>query len=525
MTKVFYDTKPLSKRNRSLEIELFAAGNEHLAFQIVVKSKKKSYQDVTVDVTSLVSIENSRGIVRSEIPRSNVSVLRPSYVHLARPWRSRSRTTEQDHELDVAQNPSSYGLDFPDALPPMTPMDLDPGKAQPIWISIDVPKDAPPGDYHGEVVIRGKGLRPIKIPIELTVWHFSLPDAPSVRSMVAGYVGNPELEGVKPNSSEYEKLEKVYYDFWMERRLSGDRIPVDLLSEEAIPYYRDPRLSSFRVGKENRRSNSHDRDQDDRYEELIELWTEEGVLDKALLRISDEPDEPGNFRNIRNAVHDHPELKQVCTFNRRIPGDWSGDQDFVDLLAEDVDGRLVWCPIMSLMGDGAIVRGKLLERKDMGEELWWYQASWPKPPYPGLFIDSEAIETRIGFWQMWLHGVSGVIYWGGARWGDGNPWEDAATRPQWPNLYGDGYFVYPGEPVGVEGPVSSIRLENIRDGIEDHLYLTLYAEAFGQRDADGKAAEIVDSLTQYTHDPATLDSVRIEMGKRLDRAAKSEASR
>jgi hypothetical protein len=163
------------------------------------------------------------------------------------------------------------------------------------------------------------------------------------------------------------------------------------------------------------------------------------------------------------------------------------------------------------------VRSKVYERQRRGEEIWWYQASWPKPPFPTLFIDSDGIEPRIIFWQKWLNHVSGLLYWGGARWGEVDPWNDAATRKaRWPNLYGDGYLVYPGKPAGVDGPVSSIRLENIRDGIEDHAYLTAYAAFFGREEADEMARRIVKSLTNFTHEPEALEEVRLALAIRLN---------
>ncbi len=41
---------------------------------------------------------------------------------------------------------------------------------------------------------------------------------------------------------------------------------------------------------------------------------------------------------------------------------------------------------------------------------------------------------------------------------------------------GDGYLAYPGKPVGVNGPVSTIRLEQIRQGLQDYEALLLLTE-------------------------------------------------
>jgi hypothetical protein len=38
-------------------------------------------------------------------------------------------------------------------------------------------------------------------------------------------------------------------------------------------------------------------------------------------------------------------------------------------------------------------------------------------------------------------------------------------------FYGDGSLLYPGKKVGIDGPVSSLRLEVLRDGLEAFDYL------------------------------------------------------
>ena len=48
-------------------------------------------------------------------------------------------------------------IPYPDPLPPLTgPFDLQPKQAQPVWISVRVPKDAAPGVYRGTVKRQGR---------------------------------------------------------------------------------------------------------------------------------------------------------------------------------------------------------------------------------------------------------------------------------------------------------------------------------------------------------------------------------
>ena len=48
-----------------------------------------------------------------------------------------------------------------------------------------------------------------------------------------------------------------------------------------------------------------------------------------------------------------------------------------------------------------------------------------------------------------------------------------------PRKCGDGMLLYPGNKVGIDGPVGSLRLEVFRDGLEDFDYLALADQRLG----------------------------------------------
>ena len=53
------------------------------------------------------------------------------------------------------------------------------------------------------------------------------------------------------------------------------------------------------------------------------------------------------------------------------------------------------------------------------------------------------------------------------------------------NYNGEGMLFYPGEDAGIDGPIASIRLKNLRDGMEDYEYFTLLEKAKGKEAVDG----------------------------------------
>ncbi len=93
------------------------------------------------------------------------------------------------------------------------------------------------------------------------------------------------------------------------------------------------------------------------------------------------------------------------------------------------------------------------------------------------------------------YGVEAYEFWG-IDWLTYNPYEygwhayiHQSDRPgsefyvRYPN--GDGYLAYPGSPVGAGGPVSTIRLEQAREGVEDYEYLYLLRHRIAEAKADG----------------------------------------
>jgi len=84
------------------------------------------------------------------------------------------------------------------------------------------------------------------------------------------------------------------------------------------------------------------------------------------------------------------------------------------------------------------------------------------------------------------YGVKGYEFWGFAWW-TYDPWKtgwhqfirqsDEGKKYYWvryPN--GDGFLAYPGKAIGIEGPVSTIRLEQVLQGLEDYEALTILAQ-------------------------------------------------
>jgi hypothetical protein len=61
-----------------------------------------------------------------------------------------------------------HGVDFT-GKPFTTRVDVPKGRVQPLWMGLDVPADAKPGVYRGEVTVAADGVEPQRVPLSITV--------------------------------------------------------------------------------------------------------------------------------------------------------------------------------------------------------------------------------------------------------------------------------------------------------------------------------------------------------------------
>ena len=118
-------------------------------------------------------------------------------------------------------------------------------------------------------------------------------------------------------------------------------------------------------------------------------------------------------------------------------------------------------------------------------------------------IDAPATEARAIAWASFKHDLDLYFYWHGDQWEHNRQKQGERKQNVWANpitfdnrgqphkpvedqgfINGDGVLMYPGQDVlhpeedrGIEGPVSTVQLANLRRGLQDHLYLTLARQA------------------------------------------------
>lgn len=175
---------------------------------------------------------------------------------------------------------------------------------------------------------------------------------------------------------------------------------------------------------------------------------------------------------------------------------------------------------------------------------WWYGCVAPEPPYATYRIDDSMLSPRMVSWMQAQYGIVGNLYWSTCIYADNINWsyqeiddyyEGDAER--YPGANGDGFLFYPGAQYGIEGPVASMRLEAIRDGLEEYELLYAiqqkYNETGLQKDENGDGVndyftEMMEEISSdlYIGTVVTADANAFNMARErlFDLSALSESS-
>ena len=118
--------------------------------------------------------------------------------------------------------------------------------------------------------------------------------------------------------------------------------------------------------------------------------------------------------------------------------------------------------------------------------------------------------------------MQGFLYWGLNIWtrenndapipDDSDPrlkWSVATGKEGqvWDILNGDGTLLYPGQ----KGPLGCMRLENIRDGLQDIELLKQYGEKFGDVAENRLIARVSTDILHFSRDKGQLMFARHEV--------------
>jgi hypothetical protein len=454
---------------------LEAARNEHESFQLVICPRS----DLTLQALRVGPWTGNA----------------PDGSDLIRDFPCTIHVVEYVPVLDPSDSWAAAG-DWPDVLVPFSPnLALPADLHQPVFITLFIPPDTPAGLYTGALELEFEGDPPVQVPLQLRVFDFTLPEATHTRT---AYYSDVHVDPTWHRLATPEQRQQTW-DLYMQmyRRyriapysphlyapitwsyangaLSVNFGPFDAVMSRYLDEFgfnafnlfghKSPPFPNPLGGYYAYSTNWFVRFSElmDRIGHHLRL---RGWMDRAYCYWADEPQGP-RFNEIITGMDAlraaAPDLQRLLTFNN------SPAEPYDTSLNGRVD---IWTPMAHLA-----VTPRFTNRLALGEELWWYVAVAPTAPYPNYLIDHPVVAHRIRFWAQKVHGVTGDLYFAINMWMGRNPWEVTRTW-DWSPANGDGVLVYPptrvppSQPV-IAAPLPTLRLEQVRDGLEDLEYFWL----------------------------------------------------
>jgi len=189
--------------------------------------------------------------------------------------------------------------------------------------------------------------------------------------------------------------------------------------------------------------------------------------------------------------------------------------------------------------------------------LWAYLAgTGGSYTYCNHLIENTGLQTKMLFWQFYQNDITGYLNYGVNQWNEsdqanGNYVDTTVTGAKaglWKNnkyangdgynMYGNGVLMYQSTQYGLSNVdyIGSIRVEMMRDGVEEYQMLTMLEELKGDAAADAIVDSVSNNVAEYlslpgydrSHFDASLDDYdvmamkRIQLGNQLEAATREK---
>ena len=437
ITRVSKDT--IVSANPSLidpSVSIDAARNEYESFQLVFRSTNHSsflYRQFKLSFSNLIPDATSVTPGNTTINSTNIDWYKVNYVmdevdigyadEMIKSW---------SHVMILRQN-------------------------HPYWIDIYVPDSSGSGDYVSNVSVSMVDREAEIFQLKLHVYNFTIPKQHSIVNTFG--VSNIEEKTnmlldrrISPyhvatqsyviNNTNYSGIGNNFTFNWTQ---------YDIDTENAIAKGLDSFVVNFWASSFPEFTGEFNQTMRNWYKQMGDHLYIKGWLDLAYIYIIDEPgeDELHRVKNAFDLVHaGHSGLRTMITANP--------DEKSLPILEESVD---IWCPGIHAYNTTIV---KELQSKD--KEFWAYPCLYPKVPFFNFMIQNQLMDTRLYYWKTFSDGLDGALYWS-------VDWYHYCHGGIGFNGMGDGILIY---DTSDNHFAPSLRLQAIRDGIEDLEYFNLY---------------------------------------------------
>ncbi len=515
-------------------VDLWMAGRERESFQLAVMPFWEDVTDIEISFTPL----RGSGV---ELPADCFESAIVDYIRAHEAW---------------------GGDWVPDILNPGTRFDLHNNQTQPVWIDVHLPAGTQAGTYEGAVIVHAGSSRveipvrvhafgfdiPEKRSLHVDTWYWpsqmwksyyevhSIPFTPELYEAHLKVLSKYRYASYTADVGAMWSLIRVYqepdgqltFDFsgmdWMielGRQYGADAFSASFACNFAalrpfvsggIPILdrqTGERVSSMQAwsqeqgfeyvrGVTRKSAFAHHPAYTNYLHQFVAYLREKDMLDVTDYEIYDEPRQGDEWADI-TAMHGFlkrhvPELKLKS---------YGVAPDNAPEGYNPVGLYDIWAPVLGVITPERWER--LRERQRKGERFWFYTCASAYRDIDGasrpyICYHQPLMASRIHGWAAWKLGVDGMLIFALNATPGTNVQPDKAryfTHPIWESKLasGQGTLVYPGPDYTM---IPSIRLANVRDGLEDYEFFAVLAERRRHLDPERDAAlirEIDDALT------------------------------
>ena len=499
---------------------LSAAGGETRGFQIVIFSDT-TLKNVRVEVDQFKDADGSA------TPKLEVGAVRylrtpPSVYH------------------------SKPDISYPDPIEPIESSDLLAEVPNLFYVSASVLRKTHAGLHSTRIRFIKNGNTILSVPVSVRIFGFDIPETPTIASSIWFY--RDHIRKIynlkKPFSFEDSK---AYFDFFRRHRLSlmdypetkdgstRKYYPLVLMENAAggieVDEKRISKLFSLRpyvalntrftkrcVSKKGGVRELTKSERMKGAKSLSAFIKSKNLTNRFYALIGDEPTPSTYSKVVRSGEKIRgmfPSCPRLCT---TAP---------VQELAGVVD---IWCPLLRDFSPE-----DMKKKYGTGKTFWTYTAMYCDPPFPNHYIDTAAVDQRIIFWICYKYSIKGYLNWSSNYWTGFDRRKNlhvikngTIDYPAWQSsimgnlgtFNGDGYLCYPNPRSPYAEPYSSLRLENMRDGLQDYEYLKM-ANEINKKKNDPAIERLLEldfikSPGEFLRDPSEMENRRIRLGEFIE---------
>lgn len=576
-SKIFMSTTPGSaligraSASKNTTMTLTAARGEYESRQIVIRPTAGPIEDVWLEPSDLVTEDGS-----STIDAANVEVFKVDYVKVSIPSRGFRRKGYFPDPLIPMKLVNGERLGWkPFGQQPTTAFRTVTNlRTQSFFVTIHVPNGTAAGIYRGTIRITARGvsdgedLPEVVVPVQIEVYPFSiekrtLKTSFGLSNNYAMYAGSANHKWLRQGSGEDRITERTdfsgdqmlgWYRYMQEHRVSPQNLSPGFDSNGAQMQARNSYLSDY---LDTGAASTHDGDRLAFNTAQMPQFLRPDYVKNPFASTTRRRNATTYYRSMRSSLY--PWLSKTYAYPVDEP--LASQRSFVERYASFIHQVAPGVKFL-LTTDPVTMRYRPLKGVDVyvhrlhffyrdksrwitplrnkGKKVWIYtHAGAYQAQTPSYLIDGPLTDPRAQGWFAYHSYADGLLYFNVAAWRPKqgvstyrNPYADPlSARPGWAN--GEGSLTYPGyypaKGLYIQGspPVGSLRMESLRDGLEDYEYLKLvqakkgrtYALLAYTKRVIGPPRTVISAQRKtfpaYPKYQTTYDTVRRDMANKL----------